>query len=89
MSKAFISKIIQQSTAVTDVKASRMTNDLIDAIVQQMNRTGTFRLSGFGTFTVSKTKAYEAPNPRTDRAVKMKSGGTVRFKASPLLKRAI
>ena len=38
MSKAFISKVLQQSTEVTGAAANRATNDLIDAIVKEMKK---------------------------------------------------
>jgi DNA-binding protein HU-beta len=43
----------------------------------------------FGTFTVRKTKARKALNPRTGEPVKVKAGKTVRFKASPSLKKEV
>ena len=42
-----------------------------------------------GTFTVRKTKARKGLNPRTGESIKVKAGKTVRFKASPSLKKAV
>jgi DNA-binding protein HU-beta len=89
MSKAFISETIRQSVELTGVAANRATNGLIDAIVEEMKKTGKFTLPGFGTFTVRKTKARKALNPRTGESIRIKAGKTVRFKASPVLKRAM
>ena len=89
MSKAFISEVIRQSTEVSAATANRATNDLIAAIVKQMKTTGKFTLPSFGTFTVHKLKARKALNPRTGASIKVKAGKTVRFKASPVLKRAL
>ncbi|WP_428490173.1 HU family DNA-binding protein [Rhodopila sp.] len=89
MSKAFIAKVLQQSTEVTGAAANRATNDLIREIVGQLKRTGKFTLPSFGTFTVRKTKARKALNPRTGESIRVKAGKTVRFKASPVLKRAV
>lgn len=89
MSKAFISRVIQQSTEITGAAANRTTNELIDAIVKEMKKTGKFTLPSFGTFTVRKTKARKALNPRTGAAIKVKAGKTVRFKASPVLKKLV
>ena len=89
MSKAFIAGIIQQSTDCTGVAANAAAGTLIDAIVKQMKKDGGFTLPSFGTFTVRKTKARKAMNPRTGEAVKVKAGKTVRFKASPNLKKAV
>ena len=69
--------------------ANRAAADVIDAIVQELKTTGGFTLPSFGTFTVKKTKARKGLNPRTGEAVKVKAGKTVRFKASPTLKKKV
>ncbi len=89
MSKAFIAQVIQDSTECTGVAASRAAGELIEAIVLEMKKNGGFTLPSFGTFSVRKTKARKAMNPRTGEPVKVKAGKTVRFKASPNLKKAI
>ncbi len=89
MSKAFIASVIQQSTECTGVAANHAAGTLIDAIVRQLKKDGGFTLPSFGTFTVRKTKARKAMNPRTGEPVKVKAGKTVRFKASPNLKKAV
>ena len=89
MSKAFISKVLQETAQLTGVAANRATNDLIDAIVKEMKKTGKFSIPSFGTFTVHKTKARKALNPRTGEPIKVKAGKTVRFKASPVLKKLV
>jgi len=88
MSRAFISGVIQQSTGVTDEVADRATNDLMDAIAREMKKTGKFALSAFGSFTVRRTKARKALNPRTGESIQVKAGKTVHFKASPVLRKA-
>ena len=89
MSKAFIAGIIQESTECTGVAANAAAGTLIDAIVKQLKKEGGFTLPSFGTFTVRKTKARKAMNPRTGEPVKVKAGKTVRFKASPALKKKV
>lgn len=89
MSKAFIAQVIQESTACTGVAANKAAGELMDAIVKELKKTGGFTLPSFGTFTVRKTKARKAMNPRTGEPVKVKAGKTVRFKASPNLKKAV
>jgi DNA-binding protein HU-beta len=89
MSKAFIAKVIQQSAELTGAAANRATGDLIDAIVKELKKAGKFTLPGFGTFTVRKTKARKGLNPRTGASIKVKAGKTVRFKASPVLKKGV
>ncbi|WP_075594859.1 HU family DNA-binding protein [Novacetimonas hansenii] len=89
MSKAFIAAVIQDSIDCTGVAANQAASDLMEAIIKELKREGGFTLPSFGTFTVKKTKARKALNPRTDEPVKVKAGKTVRFKASPNLKKAV
>jgi DNA-binding protein HU-beta len=89
MSKAFIADVIQTSTEITGVAATKAAADLIDAIVKEIKKSGGFTLPSFGTFKVAKTKARKGVNPRTGEAIKVKAGKTVRFKASPNLKAAV
>jgi DNA-binding protein HU-beta len=89
MSKAFLSDVIQKSLDLTGVAARQATNNLLDAIVKELKKSGGFTLPGFGTFRVQKTRARKGLNPRTGASIKVKAGKTVRFKASPVLKRAV
>lgn len=89
MSKAFIAETIQNSVDCTGVAANQAAGDLMDAIVKELKKTGGFTLPSFGTFTVRKTKARKGLNPRTGEEIKVKAGKTVRFKASPVLKKGV
>jgi DNA-binding protein HU-beta len=89
MSKAFIAQVIQDSAALTGTAANRTASDLIAAIVKELKKTGKFTLPSFGTFSVRKTKARKGLNPRTGEPIKVKAGKTVRFKASPTLKKVV
>jgi len=89
MSKAFIAQVIQESAAITGVAANRAATDLIEEIVKKLKKEGKFTLPSFGTFTVRKTKARKGVNPRTGAEIKVKAGKTVRFKASPSLKKMV
>ncbi|HQT90157.1 MAG TPA: HU family DNA-binding protein [Acidiphilium sp.] len=89
MSKAFIASVIQGSTEITGVAATRAATDLMEAIVKELKKNGKFTLPTFGTFTVRKTKARKGVNPRTGEPIKVKAGKTVRFKASPSLKKMV
>ncbi len=89
MSKAFIASVLQESLECTGVAANQAADDLIAAIVKDIKKEGGFTLPSFGTFRVAKTKARKALNPRTGEPVKVKAGKTVRFKASPNLKKAV
>ncbi len=89
MSKAFIAQVLQDSAELTGAASNRAAGDLMDAIVKELKKEGKFTLPSFGTFTVRKTKARKGLNPRTGEAIKVKAGKTVRFKASPTLKKTV
>jgi DNA-binding protein HU-beta len=89
MSKAFISKTLRGSLGISGAAANRAASALLNSIVKELKKSAKFTLPGFGTFTVRKMKARKALNPRTGEPVKVKAGKTVRFKASPVLKKAV
>jgi DNA-binding protein HU-beta len=89
MSKAFIAQVLQESAELSGVAANRAAGELMGAIVKELKKTGKFKLPSFGTFTVRRTKARKGLNPRTGEAIRVKAGKTVRFKASPSLKKAV
>jgi DNA-binding protein HU-beta len=89
MSKALMAKVLQGSLDLTSRAATSATNALIDGLVDQLKKTGKFTLPGFGSFTVTKLKARKAMNPRTGEKIKVKASKAVRFKASPVLKKAV
>jgi DNA-binding protein HU-beta len=89
MSKAFIAQVIQESAELTGTAANKAAGDVIEAIVRELKKNGRFTLPSFGTFIVRKTKARKGLNPRTGEPIKVKAGKTVRFKASPSLKKVV
>ncbi len=89
MSKAFIARVIQDSAELTGTAANQAAGDLMAAIVKELKKTGRFTLPSFGTFTVRKTKARKGLNPQTGESIRVKAGKTVRFKASPTLKKLV
>jgi len=89
MSKAFLAEVLQDSADLTGTAANRAATDLMSAIVRELKQSGRFTLPSFGTFIVRKTKARKGLNPRTGEAIKVKAGKTVRFKASPTLKKSV
>lgn len=91
MSKAFIAQVLQESSdgVLTGTASNRLAGEVIGAIVRELKKNGRFTLPSFGTFIVRKTKARKGLNPRTGEAIKVKAGKTVRFKASPTLKKLV
>src|ERR1700744_4539959 len=89
MSKAFLAQVIQESAELTGAAANRTAGALMDAIVKELKKSGKFTLPSFGTFTVRKTKARNGLTPRPGESSNDKAGKTVRYKASPPLKKGV
>lgn len=89
MSKAFIAAVLQDSIGCTGVKANIAANELIEAIVSQIKEEGFFTLPSFGTFKKATAKGGQRLNPRTGAKVMVEDYATVRFKASPVLRKLV
>jgi DNA-binding protein HU-beta len=89
MSKAFLAEVLQDSAGLTGIAANRAAGELMSAIVKELKKNGRFTVPSFGTFIVRKTKARKGLNPRTGESIRVKAGKTVRFKASPTLKKVV
>ena len=89
MSKSFIAAVLQDSVGCTGVDAKKAATALVAAIVGELQRDGRFSLPRFGTFVVRETKTTSRCNPRTGAPVADKTGRTVRFRASPPLKKSV
>lgn len=89
MSKAFIAAVLQDSIGCTGVKANIAANELIEAIVSQIKEEGFFTLPSFGTFKKTTAKGGQRLNPRTGAKVMVEDYATVRFKASPVLRKLV
>ena len=89
MSKAYLAEVIHNSADMTAELAYEIAGDVLDSLRLKLKKDGKLTFPGFGTFTVHKTKARAAMNPRTGEKIRVKAGKTVRFKASPLLKKGI
>ncbi len=81
MSKAFLADVARKSADLIGAATTQAARDVVAAIVGELNKRG--------TFPVRKTRARTARNPRTGEEIKVKAGKTVRFRASPMLKRGV
>lgn len=89
MTKALLASVIKESGETTAVVATKATNDLIDAIVEEIKKNGKFNLHSFGTFKVRELIAQKGVNPRTGDRLELGVRKTVRFKPSPTLKKML
>ena len=89
MSKAYLAAVIQNSADMTAELANEIAGNVLDSLHLKLKKDGKLTFPGFGRFTVHKTKARAAMNPRTGEKIRVKAGKTVRFKASPVLKKRV
>jgi DNA-binding protein HU-beta len=89
MSRAFIADVIQESTGISRAASNEAAANLIEAIVKELKREGVFTVPSFGTFRVRRMAARKGRNPFTGEAMKVRASKTVRFKASPTLRKSV
>ena len=89
MSKALISHILAETLNLPQQKSRLVTNAIVAAISIEMQKTGKFVLTSFGTFTVKRTKPRLAMNPKTGERIRVNAKNRISFKASPKLKKLL
>jgi len=72
-----------------DRSSGALAGALREAVVRELKKSGKFTLPSFGTFSVHRTKARKAIDPITGKSIKQTVDKTVRFEASPTLKKAV
>ncbi len=89
MTKAVLADVIRDETGCTAAQAKNAVDGIVNLIAKSLKGDGKFGLVGFGTFNVSKRGKRKGRNPRTGEPVTIKASKSVRFKASPRLKKGL
>ncbi len=89
MSKTILANAIREATGCTIAQAKDAVDGVTTAVQKNLKKDGKFALVGFGTFHVSKRGKRQGRNPQTGAALTIKASKSVRFKASPGLKKSI
>ena len=89
MSKVYLAEVIHNSADMSAALANEIAGKVLDGLHAKLKKDGKLVLPSFGTFTVRKTKARAALNPRTGEKIRVKAGKTVRFRASSVLKKGV
>jgi len=89
MTKAVLADVIRDETGCTAAQAKNAVDGIVNLIAKSLKSDGKFGLVGFGTFNVSKRGKRKGRNPRTGEPVTIKASKSVRFKASPRLKKGV
>ena len=80
---------VSSATGASKAEAMRSVNAVLDTIEKYIKKGDSVTLVGFGTFTVSKTKARNGRNPQTGETIKIKAKKVPKFKAGQGLKDAV
>ena len=85
MNKAELINKIADDTGITKTQANASIDSFIEAVTKTLKGGGKVTLVGFGTFTVSKSKARKGRNPQTGADINIKATRVARFKAGKVL----
>lgn len=86
MNKADLIKAVAQASNLTLKDAESAVSGLFDAITHALRLGQDVRLVGFGTFSVTQTKARQGRNPRTGAPLTIPASRQPRFRAGKELK---
>jgi DNA-binding protein HU-beta len=81
--------LIADRTGFSKVDATKAVESVLGAITESLQSGIPVRLSGFGTFSVSKRAASEGRNPRTGEKIQLPESIHPKFRAGKLLREAV
>ena len=81
--------LIQSTTGCSAQGAKETLNRLLGTIGASLKKNQKVQLTGFGSFVVSKRRAYKGRNPRTGEAIRVKALKYVLFRPGRPLKRSL
>ena len=79
LGKGDITQQIAQRTGMPKAQAARALDAVLESVQAAVSKGEQVRLSGFGSFRVTDTKARQGRNPRTGQAIQIKAGKRVSF----------
>lgn len=80
---------VATKAGLTKVDAAKAVDAFIEAVTEDLAKSGEVRLVGFGTFNVAKRKATQGRNPRTGAVIKIPASKQPKFKPGKALKDAV
>ncbi len=81
--------LIQNTTGCSAQLARETLNSLLGTIGASLKKNQKVKLTGFGSFVVSKRRARKGRDPRTGEAIRVKASKSVRFRPGQPLKRSL
>jgi len=86
MNKGELIEKVVKATGLSKADVTKTINATIETITKSLKKGEKVSLVGFGTFSVVKSKARKARNPRTGEIIKIRAKKTPKFKAGKALK---
>ncbi len=89
LGKQDLANSVAQETGLNKSQANRALEATLNAISGALGRGDEVRLTGFGTFRVSETKARTGRNPRTGAPISIQAGKRPGFTAGSRLRESV
>lgn len=89
MSRAELESKMSKESGITNKQAETALDSMIAYIVDNLKLGQKVTLVGFGTFSVSESKARMGRNPKTGEPIQIAASKKVKFSASKALKDTI
>ena len=89
MNKDDLIAAVADDAGLTKSDAARVVGSVFETIASNLSRNDEVRVTGFGTFAVSKRAAREGRNPRTGEKIRIPASNQAKFRAGKALKDAI
>lgn len=89
LSKAGLILSMADLSGLSTADSTRALDAITQSIQTELSKGNEIRLTGFGTFCVTKRKARDGRNPRTGKTIKIAATTLPKFKAGKNLKEAI
>lgn len=80
---------VAKDTQLTRGEASEALEAALSNIMKALRQGDDVRITGFGTFTVTRRKAGEGRNPQTGKIIRLPATRRAKFKAGKMLKEAV
>jgi DNA-binding protein HU-beta len=85
LGKGEIAQQVAQRTGMPKAQAARAVDAVLECVQTAVSKGEPVRLSGFGSFKVTETKARQGRNPRTGQAINIPAGSRVSFRPGSTL----
>lgn len=89
MNKADLTEILAHQAGIPKVRAANVINIITEAVQEALIKNEKVTISDFGTFTVSKRRAFSGHNPKNGRVMDVPARRIPVFRSGKGLKNAL